>query len=161
MDLQAQWHRHEEGQCQGARVCAPQERAGTGRATRHAMREVVFGPMRGQRAFLGWGVKRHRQQQRREGSAHLSGSLCWWPQLTTVAGCENWRQSDEAVKFHYPSNGDGCRRKSAKGPARCTHQGFALEMYQHSVLNSPTPIFRTRLCHAYVRVEGLALLKSL
>ena len=60
-----------------ARVRTHQERAGTGRATRHAMREVVFVPRRGQRACIGWVVKRHRQQQRREGSAHL-GSLCWW-----------------------------------------------------------------------------------
>jgi hypothetical protein len=91
--------------------------------------------------ICGVGRKQAQAAAAQRGQRTSLSSLCWWPQLTTVAGCENWRQPDEAVKFHYPSNGDGCRRKSAKGPARCTHQGFALEMYQHSVLNSPTPIF--------------------
>ena len=107
--------------------------------------------------ICGVGRKQAQAAAAQRGQRTSLSSLCWWPQLTTVAGCENWRQPDEAVKFHYPSNGDGCRRKSAKGPARCTHQGFALEMYQHSVLNSPTPIFRTRaVMMAVVGVAAVA-----
>jgi hypothetical protein len=108
----------------GARVRTHQERGGTGRATRHARREVVFGPRRGQRTCLRWGVERHGQQAAQR-VQHILAAFASWPQLTTVAGCENWRQSTMAVKFHHPSNGDGCRRKTAKGPRNPEETGIS------------------------------------
>ena len=70
-----------------ARVRTHQERGETGRATRHARREVVFGPRRGQRTFVGWGLERQGQQA---GTERAATSLAFVGG-TTVAGCEKAR----------------------------------------------------------------------
>ena len=72
----------------GARDRTQQERVGIGRATRHAMREVVFGPRRGQRACV-LGRREAQAAGRAERAARISlAAFAAWPQLTTVAGCE-------------------------------------------------------------------------
>ena len=72
----------------GARDRTQQERVGIGRATRHAMREVVFGPKRGQRACV-LGRREAQAAGRAERAARTSlAAFAAWPQLTTVAGCE-------------------------------------------------------------------------
>ena len=73
-------------QFSGMRVRTQQERAGTGRATRHARREVVFGPRRGQRTFVGWGVERHGQQ-----AAQRVQRTSWQPSLVTTADDDRYR----------------------------------------------------------------------
>ena len=64
-------HRHGEANVRRARPCTHQERVGIGRATRHARREVVFGPRRGQRAsFVGW-----RKEAQAAGSAERASHI--------------------------------------------------------------------------------------
>jgi hypothetical protein len=100
----------------GARVRTQRARWDIGRATRHARREVVFGPMRGQRTFVGWGVERHRQQAAQRGQR-----TSWQPslvatQLTTVAGCEFGGNPQWQLNFINPAMVMVAGEKSAKGP---------------------------------------------
>ena len=76
-----------------------------------------------------------------ERAAHILAAFAGWPQLRPLQAVKIGGNLPRQLIFRHPSNGDGCRRKSAKGPVRCSTPRIAVEMLNHSVLNLPTPIF--------------------